>query len=273
MDGHLLPLLRVENLVKRYAAHRPFSRATSITALNGVSFSLAEKTTLAVVGPSGSGKSTLAACIALFERATTGSIWFDGQDVTSFGEKQLRDIRPKIQLVFQDPARAMNPRWTAFDVLAEPLCVQSRLPGQEREEKIFALLERVALSQKIAQRRCDELSGGQKQRLAIARALALEPKLIILDEALSALDCSIQAQIANLLLDLQNALGVAFVFITHDLAMAAQLSDQIIVLQRGEIVECGRPDQILRTPAHEATRALLAPIPDFSNSPETAVRP
>lgn len=271
MDPHSAPLLRIENLVKRYAAHRPFASATSFTALNGVSFTLAEKTTLALVGTSGSGKSTLASCIAFLERATCGSIWFDGQDVALFSDKQLRNIRPKVQLVFQDPARSLNPRWTAFGVLMEPFFVQNSVPHPEREKKLFTLLDTVALPQTIANRRCDELSGGQKQRLAIARALALEPKLIILDEALSALDCSVQAQIANLLLDLQSRASVAFVFITHDLAMAAHVSDQIIVLDHGEIVESGRPDQILRAPGHEATRALLAATPGLPGLPENPV--
>lgn len=271
MDAHSPPLLRVENLVKRFTAHPPFAHATGFTALDGVSFTLAEKTTLALVGTSGSGKSTLASCVALFERATSGSIWLEGQDVTAFSDKQLRDIRPKVQLVFQDPARSLNPRWTAFDVLMEPFFVQNSLPRPEREKRIVALLDRVALPQTIAHRRSDEMSGGQKQRLAIARALALEPKLIILDEALSALDCSVQAQIANLLLELQAAVGVAFVFITHDLAMAAHLSDHIIVLDRGKIVESGRPEQILRTPAHQATRALLAATSGFPEAPENPV--
>lgn len=271
MDAHSPPLLRVENLVKRYTSHRPFARETGFTALYGVSFTLAEKTTLALVGSSGSGKSTLALCIALLERATSGSIWFDGQDVTVSSGKQLRDIRPKVQLVFQDPARSLNPRWTAFDVLMEPFFVHNALPRPEREKRIVALLDRVALPRTIEHRRSDQLSGGQKQRLAIARALALEPRLIILDEALSALDCSVQAQIANLLLDLQAAVGVAFVFITHDLAMAAHLSDHVIVLDRGKIVESGRPEQILRTPSHQATRALVAATPGIPEAPENPV--
>ena len=271
MDAHSPPLLRVENLIKRYSARRPFAHATGFTALHGVSFSLAEKTTLALLGTSGSGKSTLASCIAFLERATSGSIWLDSQDVTLFSDKQLRTIRPKVQLVFQDPARSLNPRWTAFDVLMEPFFVQNSLPRPECEKKILTLLDRVALPQTIAHRRCDEMSGGQKQRLAIARALALEPRLIILDEALSALDCSVQAQIANLLLDLQAAVGVAFVFITHDLAMAAHLSDHVIVLDRGKIVESGRAEQILRTPTHEATRALVGATPGFPEPPDNPV--
>jgi ABC-type glutathione transport system ATPase component len=271
MDAPLPPLLRVENLVKRYTAHRPFARETGFTALDGVSFTLAEKTTLALVGTSGSGKSTLALCIALLERATSGSIWFDGQDLTALSDKQVRNVRPKVQLVFQDPARSLNPRWTAFGVLMEPFFVQNSPPRPEREKKILTLLGRVGLPQTIAHRRCDELSGGQKQRLAIARALALEPKLIILDEALSALDCSVQAQIANLLRDLQAAVGVAFVFITHDLAMAAHLSNHVVVLDRGAIVESGPPEQILRTPSHEATRALLAATLGFPEPPENPV--
>lgn len=269
MDSQIPSLLRVENLVKLHTAHAPFSRAASFIAVNGVSFSLPEKKTLALVGASGSGKSTLALCIALLEPPTSGSIWFNGQDAAALSEAQLRNIRTKVQLVFQDPARSLNPRWSVFDILSEPFYVQNRFAGQARENKILALLDCVALPQKLAHRRPDELSGGQKQRLAIARALALEPKLVVLDEALSALDCSIQAQIANLLVDLQASLGVGYVFITHDLTMAAHLADQIIVLHRGEIAESGAPEQILHSPSHEATRALLAAMPHPIEPPQS----
>lgn len=269
MDSQIASLLRLENLLKRYTAHTPFSRAASFTAVNGVSFSLPEKKTLAVVGPSGSGKSTLALCIALHEWPTSGSIWFDGQETTSLGETELRNLRTKVQLVFQDPARSLNPRWTVFDILSEPFYVQNRFAGQGRGKKIFALLDRVALPQKLADRRPDELSGGQKQRLAIARALALEPKLVVLDEALSALDCSVQAQIANLLVDLQASLALAYIFITHDLTMAAYLADQIVVLHRGEIAESGAPERILQSPSHETTRALLSAMPRPMEPPQS----
>ena len=265
------PLLRIENLVKHYAAGRsprsPLRLGDDHAALDGVSFVLAPQTTLALVGESGSGKSTLALCVACLEPPTSGSIFFEGVDVTVLAETQRRIVRPQIQLVFQDPASSLNPRWTALEIVSEPLIVQRRFSKPERDNKVFKLLDRVALSRKWAERRAGELSGGQKQRLAIARALALEPKLIILDEALSALDCSVQAQIANLLLELQFSLGLTYLFITHDLAMAAHLADQIAVMNNGRIVESGAPEKILRSPSHETTRSLLAATPALETPP------
>ncbi|MGC1494140.1 MAG: ATP-binding cassette domain-containing protein [Candidatus Acidiferrum sp.] len=252
------PLLQVENLVKHYAAGRSVRPSESFAALDGVSLSIAPQTTLALVGESGSGKSTLALCVACLESITSGSIWFEGVDVAALSEKDRRKIRPHIQLVFQDPAISLNPRWTAMEIISEPLLVQQRSTDEQRQNKVFELLDCVALSRKLAGRRADELSGGQKQRLAIARSLTLEPKLIVLDEALSALDCSVQAQISNLLLELQSSLGLTYLFITHDLAMAAHVADQIAVMDRGRIVETGPPENILRSPNHEATRSLLA---------------
>jgi ABC-type glutathione transport system ATPase component len=264
-------LLNVENLVKHYAAGRSRGSRDNLSALDGVSLEIAPQTTLALIGESGSGKSTLALCIACLERPTTGSIWFEGIDIASLDENQLRLLRPQIQLVFQDPASSLNPRWTALELVSEPLFVQRRFTNQEREDKALALLERVALPRKLAGRRADELSGGQKQRVAIARALALEPKLIILDEALSALDCSVQAQISNLLLELQSSIGLTYLFITHDFAMAAHLADQIAVMDRGRIVESGPVEGILRSPSHEATRSLLAATPRFVEEPSVLV--
>lgn len=272
MAAETPPILRVENLVKRYTARSPFGPSAEHLALNGVSFSIPEKTTLALVGKSGSGKSTLALSIACLERATSGSIWFNGSDVAALNDEQLRAIRPQIQLVFQDPARSLNPRWTGFDIVSEPLHLQKRFSPTECEKRVLQLLDRVAIPQKLATHRADELSGGQKQRLAIARALALEPKLLILDEALSALDCSVQAQISNLLLDLESALGLTYLFITHDLAMAAHFAHRIAVLHRGQIVESGSPAHVLRSPSHDATRSLLAAIPTIAESPSPRVQ-
>ncbi len=265
------PLLKVENLVKHYPAGRSRGARDTFAALDGVSLSIAPQTTLAVIGESGSGKSTLALCIACLERPTSGSILFEGIDVAALQGNPLRLLRPQIQLVFQDPASSLNPRWTALELITEPLAVQRRFSSREREDKTLGLLDRVALPRKLAGRRADELSGGQKQRVAIARALALEPKLIILDEALSALDCSVQAQISNLLVDLQSSLGLTYLFITHDFAMAAQLADQIAVMERGRIVESGPAERILRAPSHEATRALLAATPRMAETPNVLV--
>ena len=264
-------LLRVENLVKCYAAGRLARPGNMFAALDGVSLSIAPQTTLALVGESGSGKSTLAQCIACLEPVTSGSVWYEGVELVALSEKELRRIRPQIQLVFQDPANSLSPRLTALEIVSEPLLVQRRFNIQQRDEKSCELLDRVALPRKLAHRRAGELSGGQKQRLAIARALALEPKLIILDEALSALDCSVQAQISNLLNELQSSLGLAYLFITHDLTMAAHLADQIAVMDRGRIVESGPAEKILLSPSHEATRFLLAATPKLAETQNVLV--
>jgi len=265
------PLLKVENLVKRYAKRTLADGRADMPALNGVSFSILPGTTLAVVGESGSGKSTLAACLACLESPTTGSIWYAGKDLVNLEERARREVRPQLQLIFQDPASSLNPRWSVFKVLVEPLMLQRSLTREERNWRTSSLLERVGLSPDIVARPPTELSGGQRQRLAIARALALEPKLLILDEALSALDCSVQALIANLLMELQSSLGMTYVFITHDLAMAAYLADEIAVMDRGRIVEQGPADRIVKHPQHEATRQLLAAVPRITRPPLPAV--
>lgn len=264
-------LLRVENLVRRYPAGRSSRADDTLAALDGVSFSIPTQATLALVGESGSGKSTLALCVACLEPVTSGSVWFEDCDVVTFSQKQRREIRARVQLVFQDPATSLNPRWNALEIISEPLLVQRRLAKFEREQKTLELLDRVALPRTLAARRVTEMSGGQKQRLAIARALALEPRLIIFDEALSALDCSIQAQISNLLLDLQSTLGLTYLFITHDLAMAAHMADEVAVMDRGRIVECGPPETILRSPSHDATRSLLASAASLALAHENPV--
>ena len=265
------PLLRVENLGKQYHVRKSAGAIDNFAALDGVSFSIAPQTTLALVGESGSGKSSLALCIACLERPTSGSIFLEGIDVTSLDQNKLRLLRPQIQLVFQDPASSLNPRWAALDIVSEPFLVQRRFTKPDRAVRALQLLDRVALPRKLAGRTAGELSGGQKQRLAIARALALEPKLIILDEALSALDCSVQAQIANLLVELQAFLRLTYLFITHDLAMAAHLADHVAVMQRGRIVESGPARKILSSPSHDATRSLLAATPRLFDSPSVPV--
>jgi ABC-type glutathione transport system ATPase component len=255
------PLLRVENLVKRYSTKKTTSLHEDLLALDGVSFSIGEGTTLAIVGESGSGKSTLAFCLACLERPTSGSIWFGDKDIAKLAEKDLRQVRPKIQLIFQDPANSLNPRWNALETLSEPIILQGRTKRNEIRQRAHTMLEKVGLSSELGERPTGELSGGQRQRLAIARGLALEPEVLILDEALSALDCSVQAQIANLLLELQGSLGMTYLFITHDLAMAAHLADEIAIMNRGQIAEQGSTEKILTLPQHETTRQLLAAVP------------
>lgn len=263
------PLVRVENLVKYYSKKKFVGSGEQVRALDGVSFSIFRGTTLAIVGESGSGKSTLAFCLACLEGPTSGNIWFEETDLGGLKEKDLRVVRPQIQLIFQDPANSFNPRWSVLEILTEPLRVQGTLGHDEMKSRARVLLEQVGLPPRLEEKLPSELSGGQRQRLAIARALTLGPKLLILDEALSALDCSVQAQIANLLMDLQASLGMTYLFISHDLAMAGYLADEIAVMSRGQIVEQGAPEGVLTQPESKITRELLAAVPrlDFSRSP------
>ena len=254
-------LLIVEKLEKRYDRTGALRAGNEMPALHGVSFSIGVRSTLALVGESGSGKSTLALCIAGLEQPTSGSIRFNGDEITALEQKQQRALRPQIQLVIQDPARSLNPRFSALELVTEPLVVQGRLGKRERENRARFLLGQVGIPQEKMQHWAEEFSGGQKQRLAIARALALEPKLLILDEALSALDCSVQAQIANLLLELQSSLGLTYLFITHDFAMAGHLADEIAVMEQGKVVELGPAERVLRTPEQDITRRLIAATP------------
>lgn len=260
-DRNMQPLVEVKNLVKTHSRRRFAGPREEVRALVGVSFTISRGTTLAIVGESGSGKSTLAFCLACLEKPTSGSIRFEEKEILKLDEKDLRAIRRKTQLIFQDPASSLNPRWKVLEILSEPLFLQGTLGRDEMRSRAQVLLEQVGLSPDMEEKLPMELSGGQRQRLAIARALMLDPQLLILDEALSALDCSVQAQIANLLVELQRARGVTYLFITHDLAMAAHLADQIAVMSKGRIVEQGAPDRILKQPKSEITRELLAAVP------------
>lgn len=252
------PILRAEKVTKRYGSSRLFGAPRAFQALNGISLSVRPRTTLALVGPSGSGKSTLALCLALLEPVTSGTVWFAGTETTVMSENELRQARPQIQLVFQDPATSLNPRFTALQLVLEPLNVQDRsLRNDQKIAKASELLQRVGIPGGSLHRKSNEFSGGQRQRIAIARALALCPQVVILDEPLSALDCSIQAQIINLLLDLQASLGLAYVFVSHDLAMAAHAADDIAVMADGIIVEAGPVESVMGAPQHEVTKRLL----------------
>src|SRR5712664_3220786 len=268
---NMQPFLRVEKLVKCYERQNVFGSRDRLLALDGVSFAVARETTLAVVGESGSGKSTLGFCISCLEIPTSGSIWFEGRDIAVLTESERRKVRAQIQLIFQDPSNSLNPRWSVEEILLEPLTLQGKLKREETKQRAAALMTQVGLSSDMFQRSPAQLSGGQRQRLAIARALALEPKLLILDEALSALDCSVQAQIANLLIELQRAVGMTYLFITHDLAMAAHLADEIAVMNRGRIVEQGPAEKIFELPQHETTRQLLAAVPRITRAAQPAV--
>ena len=258
------PLLTVKNLTKTFPVRKGIlgREAAAIQAVSDVSFSLAAGQTLGLVGESGSGKSTTALCITRLLDITSGSIVFDGTELAGLSRRNMRPIRRNIQIVFQDPYASLNPKMTVKEAIAEPLRVYGAYGRRGLgEKKVHELLEKVGMYADDADRFPHEFSGGQRQRISIARALALEPKLLVLDEPVSALDVSIQAQVTNLLQDLQNAMGLAYLFISHDLAVVHHVSDWIAVMYLGKIVEYGTVNQVFREPTHPYTQALLSAIP------------
>ena len=256
------PLVTVSGLSKSFPVRRgPFSRTTrALKAVDGVSFDIGRGETLGLVGESGCGKSTLARCVARLAEPTGGSIRFDGIEIATLGARALRPMRRKIQLVFQDPMASLNPRKRVGTILRDALRIQGLARGHEAA-RIADLLEQVGLSPAYARRLPRELSGGQRQRIGIARALALEPELIVADEPVSALDVSVQAQILNLLKDLQEQLGLTMLFISHDLGVIRQVSDRVGVMYLGKLVEIASADPFYEGPFHPYSRALLDAVP------------
>ena len=257
------PLLEVENLGRQFVARRSAlgHPIAMITAVEAVSFALEVGTTLALVGESGCGKTTLGRLVLRLIDPTVGRIIFDGRDVTALKERQLKPMRRNAQLIFQDPYASLNPRMTVGQILAEPLALHEVVPPSQRGERVSELLRMVGLESRAARRYPHEFSGGQRQRIAIARALAVEPKLVVCDEPVSALDVSIRAQVLNLLRDLQQRLGLAYIFISHDLAVVKHVADRIAVMHLGRVVEIGPSEALFANPRHPYTRALLSAIP------------
>jgi peptide/nickel transport system ATP-binding protein/oligopeptide transport system ATP-binding protein len=256
-------LLEVRGLTKQFTAKtnwfgRPISH---VSAVDNVSFDLKQGETLSLVGESGCGKSTTGRLLLRLIDPTAGSITFDGRDITRLTGTALRDLRREMQLVFQDPYASLNPRMTVGDILAEPLMLHGLVPPGKRKARVEELLSLVGLRASHARRYPHEFSGGQRQRVGIARALAVEPNLIVCDEAVSALDVSVQAQVLNLLKDLQARLGIAMVFIAHDLAVVRHISQRIAVMYLGNIVEVAPAAELFANPQHPYTRALLSAIP------------
>lgn len=253
-------LLRIECLRKTYAAGGGWSRR-SVTALNNVSLRVERGKTLGLVGESGSGKSTLGRCVLGLTRPDGGSILFDGDEVVGLNGRARAEFRRRVQPVFQDPYGSLDPRWPVGRSVRESLdCFRIGTPA-DRDRRVLDLFARVGLNPALVNRRPAHLSGGQRQRVGIAAALASQPELIIADEPVSALDMSVQAQILNLFMDLQNDLGVASIFITHDLGVVEHVSHDVAVMYQGEIVETGPTETVMSTPQHDYTRTLLAAVP------------
>ena len=260
---HTAPLLTVDGLVKHFAVKRDMlGRPTQhVRAVDGVSFTVKAGETLAIVGESGCGKSTVGRLVLRLIEPTAGRVNLDGADVYSLRSKELRQLRAKAQLIFQDPYASLNPRLTVGETLAEPLLLHTDLTAADRKTRVSELLTIVGLPSHTASCYPHEFSGGQRQRIAIARALAADPKLIVCDEPVSALDVSIRAQVLNLLKDLQQRLGLAYIFISHDLAVVKHIADRIAVMYLGRIVETAECETLFAEPRHPYSQALLSAIP------------
>jgi oligopeptide transport system ATP-binding protein len=260
-------LLEVTDLVKHFPVKSGLlidRTVDYVRAVDGISFSVAKGETLGLVGESGSGKSTACRAVLQLLKPTSGSVKFEGQEIAGLGRRDLRPLRREMQMIFQDPYASLNPRKRVGQIVGDQLKIQKVAGGKELRTRVEGLLERVGLSPEHYNRFPHEFSGGQRQRIGIARALALEPKLVVCDEPVSALDVSIQAQIVNLLDDLQDEMGLTYVFVAHDIGVVRHISDRIAVMNHGKIVETGDADQVCDNPHDDYTKKLLSavPIPD-----------
>ncbi|XID92679.1 ABC transporter ATP-binding protein [Paenibacillaceae bacterium WGS1546] len=258
------PLVRIENLSKFFPVKKGMFRKKSnpVKAVNRLSLDLYEGETLAIVGESGCGKSTFGRTMLRLMEPTEGKVWYQGQDLFSLSGDRLRNMRRHMQIIFQDPFGSLNPRMRVQEIIAEPLVAHGLGNHKQRMERVQELMEVVGMNAEQMNRYPHEFSGGQRQRISIARALSLNPKLIVCDEAVSALDVSIQSQVLNLLQDLQSRYGLTYLFISHNLSVVRYLADRVGVMYLGKIVELGNGDDVYDSPAHPYTQALLSAIPE-----------
>ena len=240
-------------------------RVDDVKAVDGVSFKVESGQTVGLVGESGSGKTTVGRALLKLLKATTGEVVFDGRNILPMGEREFRPMRREMQMIFQDPYGSLNPRMTCGEIIGEALEIHFReLSSADRRDSVAALLKQVGLESDMAARYPHEFSGGQRQRIGIARALAVKPRFIVCDEPVSALDVSVQGQIVNLLEDLQEELGLSYLFIAHDLAVVEHISDYVLVMHHGKIVEAAQAETIYENPQHEYTKTLLAAVPQLA---------
>ena len=255
-------VFQINNLKKYYEINLGlFKKAKIVKAVNDITFNVKKGEILSIVGESGCGKSTTAKLLLKIEEPTDGEILFEGKDITTFKGEELRAYRKKVQIIFQDPYSSLNPRWKVGQIIGEPLKLNTNMSDKEIKNRVFYLIEKVGMLPEWYDRYPHQFSGGQRQRIGIARALALNPEVIVCDEPVSALDVSIQAQVLNLLLELQEEFNLTYVFISHDLSVVEHISDRIVVMNFGDIVEYDDVDTIFKHPKHEYTKKLINAIP------------
>ena len=268
-------MLVVKDLKKWFPSSKsPFSgKKQYVKAVDGVSFTLHYGETLGIVGESGCGKSTMGRSVLRLLEPTSGQIFFEGKNFTALNKKELRKSRSELQIIFQDPYASLDPRMTIGDIIAEPLDIQLKLSEKERMERVLKMMERVGLNTRYVNRYPHEFSGGQRQRIGIARAMILNPKVVVCDEPVSALDVSIQAQVINLLKDMQKEMGMAYIFISHDFSVIKHISDRVAVMYLGRVMEIADKNDLYKHPMHPYTVALLSaiPVPDRKHKKEKIV--